>query len=248
MRKKNSIFTPFSKEFCRTVVISLTEGQQMSNTEIVWGKGANWVLWQRTAPHIVYIDVDTNIAADNIKTAWIMTTGMLFMFLPQFQWFQIEVLQAMEKNVKLDEEYIEVSLRKGKFSSYCPKLWINVLFLQPQKGKQDANIFYNQSWQLVDLRKTIVEDRSYYCSDASTSLSSSSFYWKSVPASSTTVWITPVLELVIVWYGRLVYIKVFKKGGQRGTKKDPPHTKWGKGVKLNIALFTCCNVVQMKRW
>lgn len=46
-----------------------------------------------------------------------MTAAMLFMFLPQFQWFQIEVLQAMEKNVKLDEEYIEVSLRKGKFSS-----------------------------------------------------------------------------------------------------------------------------------
>lgn len=31
-------------------------------------------------------------------------------FLHQFQWFQIEVLQAMEKNVKLDEEYMEVSL------------------------------------------------------------------------------------------------------------------------------------------
>lgn len=27
----------------------------------------------------------------------------------QFKWFEVEVLQAMEKNVKLDVEYIEVS-------------------------------------------------------------------------------------------------------------------------------------------
>lgn len=43
-----------------------------------------------------------------------MSTWTLFFFLLQFRWFQIEVLQAMEKNVKLDEEYIEVSLQRGK--------------------------------------------------------------------------------------------------------------------------------------
>lgn len=32
-----------------------------------------------------------------------------FFVLLQFRWFQIEVLQAMEKNVQLDEEYIDVS-------------------------------------------------------------------------------------------------------------------------------------------
>lgn len=37
--------------------------------------------------------------------------GALFLFLLQFRWFQVEVLQAMEKNVKLDEEYIDVSVR-----------------------------------------------------------------------------------------------------------------------------------------
>lgn len=40
--------------------------------------------------------------------------GHVFFFLLQFRWFQIEVLQAMEKNVKLDEEYIDVSSQKGK--------------------------------------------------------------------------------------------------------------------------------------
>lgn len=45
-----------------------------------------------------------------------MATGALLSFLLQFRWFQIEVLQAMEKNVKLDEEYIEVSSqRKNAF-------------------------------------------------------------------------------------------------------------------------------------
>lgn len=43
-----------------------------------------------------------------------MTMGTLFVFLLQFRWFQIEVLHAMEKNVKLDEEYIEVGLPRGK--------------------------------------------------------------------------------------------------------------------------------------
>lgn len=40
-----------------------------------------------------------------------MTARTLFFFLLQFKWFQVEVLQAMEKNVKLDEEYVEVSLQ-----------------------------------------------------------------------------------------------------------------------------------------
>uniref|UniRef100_A0A8C7WNH4 BAR/IMD domain containing adaptor protein 2 like 2b n=1 Tax=Oryzias sinensis TaxID=183150 RepID=A0A8C7WNH4_9TELE len=39
----------------------------------------------------------------------------------QFQWFQVEVLQAMEKNVKLDEEYIDVSL----FYSCVFETWIS---------------------------------------------------------------------------------------------------------------------------
>lgn len=43
-----------------------------------------------------------------------MSTWTLFFLLLQFRWFQIEVLQAMEKNVKLDEEYIEVSSQRGK--------------------------------------------------------------------------------------------------------------------------------------
>lgn len=46
-----------------------------------------------------------------------MTTRTPFFSLLQFSWFQIEVLQAMEKNVKLDEEYIEVSLQTGKGSN-----------------------------------------------------------------------------------------------------------------------------------
>lgn len=44
--------------------------------------------------------------------------GHLFFFPLQFRWFQIEVLQAMEKNVKLDEEYIDVSSQKGKYSFF----------------------------------------------------------------------------------------------------------------------------------
>lgn len=37
-----------------------------------------------------------------------MTGG--FCALLQFKWFQTEVLQAMEKKVELDEEYIQVGL------------------------------------------------------------------------------------------------------------------------------------------
>lgn len=38
-----------------------------------------------------------------------MDDGATLLFLLQFRWFQVEVLQAMEKNVKLDKEYIDVS-------------------------------------------------------------------------------------------------------------------------------------------
>lgn len=41
----------------------------------------------------------------------------LLLFLLQFRWFQVEVLQAMEKNVKLDEEYIDVSLHRVVFAT-----------------------------------------------------------------------------------------------------------------------------------
>jgi hypothetical protein len=38
-------------------------------------------------------------------------SGCNVVILPlQIRWFQVEVLQAMEKNVKLDEEYIDVSI------------------------------------------------------------------------------------------------------------------------------------------
>lgn len=52
-------------------------------------------------------------------------TGTLLFILLQFRWFQIEVLQAMEKNVKLDEEYIDVSLQRGE--SICFYIYYSVM-------------------------------------------------------------------------------------------------------------------------
>lgn len=42
---------------------------------------------------------------------WEVHLNKVVYTLLQFQWFQIEVLQAMEKKVKLDEEYIQVRLK-----------------------------------------------------------------------------------------------------------------------------------------
>lgn len=70
--------------------------------------------WRDWSVHLISITFNKLITVKQLCNKVKLEKFFVFFFPPllQFKWFQIEVLQAMEKNVKLDQEYIDVRLTR----------------------------------------------------------------------------------------------------------------------------------------
>lgn len=70
--------------------------------------------WRDWSVHLISITFNKLITIKQLCNKVKLEKFFVFFFPPllQFKWFQIEVLQAMEKNVKLDQEYIDVRLTR----------------------------------------------------------------------------------------------------------------------------------------